>query len=123
MRCKLKDDVCPFCDSQAFVTPPEWDGGRILVNCENCGSFETNFTAIAAYASQIEYKEQTLDWLRVQIMLSSELLHITKNKYGAVTIEPAKPLTKGQKKSRRNNKNIFSATIYYANPKIPHNDK
>ena len=115
---ELQADTCPLCDSTATIRLPDWSGGRLHVDCIECGIFETNYPAVYLYQTMDENKQLTLEWLRDQIERSSELMHVTKNKYEAVTIESAKPLTKLQKKSRRRAKPMVAtkSIIYYDDP-------
>ena len=116
----IVEDACPFCASQADVHLPDWSGGKLLVRCISCGTFETNYPAIDAFKDLGDNYHTTLNWLRDQIERSPETLHITKNEHGVLWGTSSKPMTKMQKKMRgrvaTGKTKVFTSTIYYATP-------
>ena len=118
-RTDVREDVCPLCEGAGVTTLPEWSGGRLQVRCIDCGNFETNYPAIDVFRKLSDSRQMNLDWIRDQIRRSPQMVHVTKNIHGVITIESAEPMTKFQKKHRRksieNRSDVSSShTIYFA---------
>ena len=110
-------NTCPVCRGEVNIEPPDWSGGRVRVDCSQCGSFEIGSKLIDELKS-LPIDHWQIDLLKEGLANAQESVKITKDASNIAAVEPSasKRLTKLEKRSLRakaEGKSTITGQIFY----------
>ena len=109
---------CPFCSNSVRTSPPSWSGGRMHVECGNCGKYEIAPMLFEELA-ELPEASSCLERLREGFANVPEPRVIRKHHTNIVHVEPkgADKPTKLRKRSLRakaEGKSVRGGSVFYA---------
>ena len=98
---RLAMDCCPICRCEVTIQPPDWSGGRMLVECASCGAYEIGPKVYDELAA-LPKSHWQIDRLREGLERANQPVKIAKASTNIIEVEPlGQKMTKMQKWSLR----------------------